>query len=184
MGIATEASFKKHIPGLIFKTGELSFQPTIDIDSAWAYRNKGLIRTIGGYLKDLRSFDIPEMKKRTRVLFKLEKDPFDTYGLMHEIHQSYSLRPVFFILFADYGLNDKNVPVNNDRFQTLIKSLADYSLVGIHPSSVSNKNPALLANEIGRLSSVVSRNNQQPPTFSYVVISRYIPKPDQPGYYR
>ena len=146
---------KNIFPGLIFKTGEFLFQPTIDIDSAWAYRNKGLIRTIGGYLKDLRSFDIPEMKKRTRVLFKLEKDPFDTYGLMHEIHQSYSLRPVFFILFADYGLNDKNVPVNNDRFQTLIKSLADYSLVGIHPSYASNKNPALLANEIGRLSSVV-----------------------------
>jgi hypothetical protein len=106
-------------------------------------------------MKDLKNFDVPEMKKRSRVLMHLEKDPFDTYGLMHEIHQSYHLRPVFFILFANYGLNDKNVPVNNDRFQTLIKSLADYARVGIHPSYASNRNPALLANEISRLSTVV-----------------------------
>jgi hypothetical protein len=142
-------------PWLKFNTGKFRFQPTIDIDSAWAYRNKGLIRTIGGYLKDLKNLDVAEMRKRSRVLIHLEKDPFDTYGLMHEIHQSYNLRPVFFILFADYGLNDKNVPVNNDRFQRLIKSLADYAKVGIHPSYASNRNPVLLANEIRRLSSVV-----------------------------
>ncbi|MHC1775862.1 MAG: polysaccharide deacetylase family protein [Lentimicrobium sp.] len=142
-------------PWLKFTTGKFRFQPTIDIDSAWAYRNKGLIRTIGGYLKDLKNLDVSEMKMRTRVLMHLDKDPFDTYGLMQKIHQSYNLRPVFFILFADYGLNDKNVPVNNDRFQTLIKSLADYAKVGIHPSYASNRNPALLVNEISRLSTVI-----------------------------
>jgi hypothetical protein len=142
-------------PWLQFSTGEFRFLPTIDIDSAWAYSNKGLIRTIGGYLKDLKSFDLGEMRKRTRVILKLEKDPFDTYGLMHEIHSSFNLQPVFFLLFADYGLNDKNIPVNNDRFQTLIKSLADYAKVGIHPSYASNRNPVLLSKEISRLSQVI-----------------------------
>jgi hypothetical protein len=142
-------------PWLQFSTGEFRFLPTIDIDSAWAYSNKGLIRTIGGYLKDLKSFDLGEMRKRTRVILKLEKDPFDTYVLMHEIHSSFNLQPVFFILFADYGLNDKNIPVNNDRFQTLVKSLADYAKVGIHPSYASNRNPDLLSKEISRLSQVL-----------------------------
>lgn len=142
-------------PELKFNTGEFRLIPTIDIDSAWAYSNKGLIRTIGGYLKDLKNLDINEIKKRTRVLLKLEKDPFDTYAIMHEIHKKYELQPRFFILFADYGLNDKNIPVNNDKFHTLIKSLADYAKVGIHPSYASNKNPALLAKEISRLSQVI-----------------------------
>ncbi|KAF0195065.1 MAG: hypothetical protein FD166_3122 [Bacteroidetes bacterium] len=150
---------KKHLldffPSLQFKQREFSFLPTIDIDSAWAYQNKGLIRTLGGYLKDLGKLDLPEMKKRTRVLLRMEKDPFDTYDRMLEIHSRYGLKPYFFVLFADYGLNDKNVPVNNSRFQTLVKSLADYGRVGIHPSYASNSNPELLSREIVRLSQVL-----------------------------
>ncbi len=142
-------------PDLKFRSAVFRFEPTIDIDAAWAYRNKGLIRTIGGYFKDLRKADFSEMKMRSKVLLGLERDPFDTFGLMHEIHQKYNLKPRFFILFADYGLNDKNIPVNNDRFQILIKSLADYAHVGIHPSYASNKVPALLAREIAGLGQVV-----------------------------
>lgn len=150
---------KKHLqelfPFLTFRKSEFSFLPTIDIDSAWAYQNKGLIRTMGGYLKDLGKSDLAEIKKRTRVLLRLEKDPFDTYDLMRDIHNRYKLKPYFFILFADYGLNDKNVPVNNSRFQTLVKSLADYARVGIHPSYASNSDPEVLSKEIFRLSQVL-----------------------------
>lgn len=144
-----------NFPDLRFRTAVFRFEPTIDIDAAWAYRNKGLIRTIGGYLKDLKNGDFSEMRMRSKVLAGLEKDPFDTFALMHEIHQEYKLKPRFFILFANYGLNDKNIPVNNDRFQTLIKSLADYAHVGIHPSYASNKSPALLAKEIAGLGQVL-----------------------------
>lgn len=142
-------------PGLKFRNRQFVFQPTIDIDSAWAYRNKGLIRTVGGYMKDVRNFDVAEIRRRTRVLLRLDKDPFDTFDLMLSIHNEYGLKPWFFVLFADYGLNDKNIPVNNDRFKTLVKSLADYARVGIHPSYASNKNPEILAREIFRLSQVL-----------------------------
>ncbi|MFH1120025.1 MAG: polysaccharide deacetylase family protein [Bacteroidota bacterium] len=150
---------KKHLlelfPSLVFRSNKFSFLPTIDIDAAWSYKNKGLIRTLGGYLKDIGKLDLAEMKKRTRVLLRTEKDPFDTYQLMLEIHSRYHLKPYFFILFSDYGLNDKNVPVNNAGFQTLVKSLADYAKVGIHPSYASNTNPVLLSKEIARLSQVL-----------------------------
>ncbi|PKO98232.1 MAG: hypothetical protein CVU14_08430 [Bacteroidetes bacterium HGW-Bacteroidetes-9] len=142
-------------PGLKFKTNEFNFVPTIDIDSAWAYQHKGLIRTIGGFMKDISDFDFSEFRKRTRVLLRMEKDPFDTYDLILDLHRRFNLKPYFFILFAEYGLNDKNVPVNNASFQTLVKSLADYARVGIHPSYASNSNPALLSREIFRLSQVL-----------------------------
>lgn len=146
---------KKQFPALKIRKEKYTFIPTIDIDAAWAYLNKGLIRTLGGYMKDLVKLDYDEFKIRTRVLLKLQKDPFDTYDLMHALHEKYGLRPWFFILFAEYGLNDKNIPVNNNKFQTLVKSLADYAKVGIHPSYASNSNPQLLSFEINRLSDVL-----------------------------
>lgn len=134
-----------------------SFTPTIDIDAAWAYRQKGLFRTTGGYLNSLSKLDIKEMVERTKVMAGLQADPFDTYAFQHQIHQKYKLNPVYFILFADYGLNDKNIPVKSRKFHTLIKSLADYNKVGIHPSFNSNFNPRKLKLEKERLTKVLNR---------------------------
>lgn len=146
---------KQRFPLLEIRQEKYQFIPTIDIDSAWAFRHKGLIRTLGGYMKDLSNFNLAEFKLRTRVLLNLQKDPFDTYDLMHALHSMYQLKPWFFILFADYGLNDKNIPVNNDHFQTLVKSLADYAKVGIHPSYASNKDTEQLSIETSRLSRIL-----------------------------
>ena len=87
----------------------------------------------------------------------LQKDPFDTYDLQFELQKKYKLKPIYFILFAEYGFNDKNIPVENRVFQTLIKSLADYAEVGIHPSFNSNFSAKKLKDEIARLSKVLNR---------------------------
>ena len=145
----------KSFPDLILKPEKYQFIPTIDVDAAWAYRNKGLIRTLGGYMKDISRFDVNEFKVRTRVMLKMQKDPFDTFDLLLSLHQQYNLKPWYFILFAGYGPFDKNIPVSNSSFQTLVKSLADYARVGIHPSYASHTNPSLLSVEIDRLSKVL-----------------------------
>jgi len=146
---------REQFPALPMSQGEYSFMPTIDVDAAWSIRSKGLVRTIGGYMKDLINLDFTELKSRTQVLLRLKKDPFDTFDLLQSLHEKCRLKPRFFILFADYGLNDKNIPVNNYSFQSLVKSLADYAKVGIHPSYASNDNPAMLPLEIDRLSKVL-----------------------------
>ncbi|MCD4697607.1 MAG: polysaccharide deacetylase family protein [Bacteroidales bacterium] len=148
---------KKKFPGFATKGTNYQFIPTIDIDAAWAYKQKGLFRTLGGYANALFKFDFDEIKLRTRVLAGLEPDPFDTYDFLLEVHKKYKLNPVFFILYAEYGLNDKNTPIRNQKFQTLIKTLADYARVGIHPSFNSNLISKKLKQEIERLSKVVNR---------------------------
>ena len=134
-----------------------AFTPTIDIDAAWAYKQKGLFRTAGGFLNALLRLDLAEIAERTRVLTGMQPDPFDTYGFQHKIHRKYKVSPVYFILFGEYGLNDKNIPVKNRQFHTLIKSLADYNKVGIHPSFNSNFYPRKLKTEVERLSKVLNR---------------------------
>lgn len=133
------------------------FIPTYDIDAAWAYLHKGLIRTTGAYLKDLFKADFNELKQRTAVLRGRATDPFDTFSLQLSLQQQYKLRPVYFILFAAYGHNDKNISVRNKHFQHLIKYLGDYADIGIHPSYASFEDKRLLRKEITRLSSVLNR---------------------------
>jgi hypothetical protein len=144
-------------PGMKLNNRSFRFIPTYDIDAAYAIKHKGVTRALGGFLKALQKGDISEMKQRIRVLSGLQRDPFDTFSLQFEWQRKYNLNPVYFILFADYGLNDKNIPVNNRYFQALIKAIADYAEVGIHPSYGSNSKPDKLSEEITKLSKVLKR---------------------------
>jgi len=144
-------------PGIKFGARTFRFLPTYDIDAAYSFRHKGFTRSMGGFLKAAQQGNFAEIKQRARVFFGTERDPFDTFSLQFEWQKKYNLDPVYFILFADYGLNDKNIPVNNRYFHALIKSIGDYAEVGIHPSYGSNSQPSKLGEEIARLSKVLRR---------------------------
>ena len=110
-----------------------------------------------GYIKSIIALDFKEISERTKVLSGLNKDPFDTFDLQFSLQQKYNLKPIYFILFAQYAQHDKNIYVFNNEFKSLIKSIADYAEVGIHPSYASNNNPKKLFNEILLLSNVLNR---------------------------
>lgn len=148
---------KQHFPYLSFPQRKYRFISTIDIDNAWAYLQKGFMRTAGAYARSLVNFDFSEIYERTRVLTGLEKDPYDTYEFQFEIQRRYKFRSIYFFLLGEYGENDKNVPVNSRKLRSLIKSIADYSEVGIHPSYGSNKNPGRLKKELIELSTILKR---------------------------
>lgn len=148
---------KQNFPSFSFTGKKYQFQPTIDIDAAWAYKEKGVFRTMGAYLDELSRFDFAEIAKRTKVLLGTEKDPFDTYDFQLQMQKKYDIQHIYFILFAEYGLNDKNTPIQSMAFHKLIKSLADYAEVGIHPSYNSNQYSKKLKLEINRLSKVLNR---------------------------
>ena len=128
---------------------------TIDIDNAFAYKGKGIMRTGGALLRSLFAGKFPEILQRLRVIAGMENDPYDSFLLQERIEEKYKLDVIFFFLLADYGPNDKNVSVHNNNFRKLIKSLADKHIVGIHPSYGSNFRKEKLAVEIERLSSLL-----------------------------
>jgi hypothetical protein len=148
---------QKKYPTFVFAEKKYEFISTIDIDNAYAYREKGFTRSIGGYLKSFSTFDIEEIIERTRVLLGLQKDPYDTYAFQLEIIKKYKLKSIYFFLLGDYGVNDKNLPIESKKFQSLIKMLGDYARVGIHPSYGSNKSKEQLKKEVERLSHVLHR---------------------------
>ena len=148
---------KNKFPQITFPKKTYKYISTIDIDNAFAYKYKGLIRNIGGFFKSFRDLEFGEVAERAKVLLRLKKDPFDTYDLQMEIQKKYNIKPIYFFLFADYGVNDKNIHVENSKYHALIKSIGDYSEVGIHPSWGSNFSTEKLRTEIRRLSNVLNR---------------------------
>lgn len=148
----------KAFPQTAFIPRTYSYIPTIDIDNAYAYKEKGFIRTMGGFLKKLLRFNFIQIKDQILVLLGRKTDPYDTYNYQRNIQKKYKLHPIYFILLADYGLNDKNISYEKRNFQSLIKNIADYAQVGIHPSFGSSQKPEKLHTEILRLEHIVKRD--------------------------
>ncbi len=144
-------------PKFAFPERKFRFTPTYDIDAAFAYAQKGLVRSIGSYYLDLKQLDFKSIIQRSRVLLGREKDPFDTFDLQLSYQKRYKLHPIYFFLFGHYGQFDKNINTRNRSFRFLIKKIGDYAKIGIHPSYLSNEDTDVLAYEISNLERVVNK---------------------------
>jgi hypothetical protein len=142
-------------PSLIFRERSYNFLSSIDVDNAYQYKYKGMVRTFAGFISDKSLFKIGQ---RFSIVFRNKKDPFDCYDFLIEAHKQRELKAIFFFLLGDYGDNDKNHSATNLHFQTMIKHIADYAMVGIHPSFGSNNNLHRLKVETGRLSNITHKN--------------------------
>lgn len=149
---------KQNFPEIQFKERKYSYLSSIDIDNAFAFKQKGVMRTIGGYARAIVNFFWIDISERTRVLFGKQRDPYDTYDFILDLQNKHQIELLFFFLLGDYGTNDKNLPSNNKVFQSLIKKMYDYADVGIHPSFGSNYKQGQLKREISRLSSIIHKD--------------------------
>jgi len=146
---------KKAYPALRFRERKFRFVPTIDIDHAYAFQQRSFIRTIGGYARSLMDGDLAKVVHRSNVLLGIEKDPYDQYDYIIEIHKRYGLQPMYFVLFADYGKDDNNVTLSRLAFRQLIQRLNKVGNIGIHPSLTSGKYPLVFDAEIKGLTEVL-----------------------------
>lgn len=136
---------------------QFKFVNTIDVDNAYCYLEKGVVRSIGASIRSILNFDFDDVAKRVKVLLGKEKDPYDTFEYLLKLQKKHQFESIYFFLLADYGHNDKNIAVTSKRFQALVKSMSDYVKVGIHPSWASNTHSNKLTKEIKRLEGMVNR---------------------------
>jgi hypothetical protein len=144
-------------PNLQFKTNTYKFISTIDVDNAYAYLEKGIVRTIGAFAKSILNQNLFQIIERSRVLLGSLKDPYDTYEYQLNIQKKYKFEAIYFFLLGDYGFNDTNVSASNKKLISLIKNLSDYFPIGIHPSFASNEKTEMLSVEINRLSKITHK---------------------------
>ncbi len=155
--------FKKELqhkyPSLITHSSTFTFLPTYDIDIAWAYKNKGYLRTAGGFIRSVFKGDWQQCKERLATLTGRQADPFDTYQWLDQLHDRYRLKPQYFFLIAERTSRyDKNVSPAQEALQQLIKVHNARYPVGIHPSWRSGDVKHLLKKEIDTLQRLTGKN--------------------------
>lgn len=136
-----------------FERTTFNFLPTYDIDIAYSYKHKGLVRNTGGFFKS------PSLE-RIKVLTGSEKDPFDCYDWLHNLHKQYHLKPIYFFLVAETNAEfDKNILPHTDAMWKLVKNHTALYKIGIHPSWQSNAKASVLKSEMEWLAEMSGINH-------------------------
>lgn len=105
--------------------------PTIDVDSAYAFRSKGWFRTAGAALKDVIASR--PVWLRLRVAISGQADPYDTYEDIESLHAAFSLKTRYFFLLAARSQHDRGLPWRSRGLKKLIQHLSRTAEIGIHP---------------------------------------------------
>ena len=146
-------------PDYAWSSRHYRFIQTVDIDSAWCYKHKGIFRTVAGTVRDLVvRRDAGEVKRRMRVLVGREEDPFDTFDYIIGKHRAIpGAKLIFFALIADYDQYDKPSSYQDNHTRELLQHLDDYASMGIHPGYHSADQPHNVDLETRRLEDILHR---------------------------
>ncbi|MBX3256682.1 MAG: polysaccharide deacetylase family protein [Chitinophagaceae bacterium] len=153
-----QQSLQRKFPSLVFPAKKFCFIPTYDIDIAYSYLHKGIIRNAGGLMRSLLRGRLAEVKERIDVLTKRKDDPFDVYEWLYALHLKYQLQPYYFFLVTkSTGGYDKNIDPLQAEMQELIRYHASGYQVGVHPSWQSGDDETLLDAEIETMESITGQ---------------------------
>jgi len=127
---------------------------TFDIDSAWAYKNKGFKRTLASDIKDLlKGKGIGEKIKIRRGQLP---DPFDTFEQIENLAQTHQV--ICFFLLGNWGKYDKNTLWYHPKLKELIQSISTKMAIGIHPSYQSYLDRNKVKSELQRLKDISTQS--------------------------
>jgi hypothetical protein len=129
---------------------------SIDVDSAFAFRYKGVSRTLGGAAKDLLRMKPGRAVNRLKCVLANEHDPFDTFEYILDTCLAQHIELRCFFLLADRSRFDINVDYRNTQLRERIEDMRDGgAIVGIHPGYESHNDIRIVRAEIARLDGIL-----------------------------
>lgn len=136
---------------MTFKRNEFEAIVTIDSDEAFAFHGKGILKSLEGFVNDLRTVAGEKYKNRNK-----EKDPYDTYDYIIEKLDSSGSESRFFFPVGDHSGFDRNPSWKNEKYRFLIDRIAGKFATGLH-SSYYCPEKKLLRTEVERLRTILNR---------------------------
>ena len=131
--------------------------PTIDVDQAFAFYNKGW-RNFAGMISDLLNGRYATMRKRWKSTFNKVADPFNRFADLDLWHYDAKVSAIYFFLMAARRSKlDKNHSPNDKDYQDIMQVARKTCMIGLHPSYRSFKNPELISAEKQALESIINR---------------------------
>jgi hypothetical protein len=151
-------ALKVKYPTFNLQLSTFNFQPTYDIDEAFAFKNKELLKTMAGLVKSVASRQWSVVNERWKVMRGKSGDPYTAYEWMDKLHEKNNLKPLYFFHVAtEKGKYDKNISPSHPAMQELIKQHAEKYTIGIHPSWKSGDYENLLDKEIKTLKNICGK---------------------------
>lgn len=144
-------------PDFHFPVQSYNVIPIIDVPMAYLFKNKGIIRTIGGILNDLYKFNFKQLVIRILVMLQLKKDNYDTFDTLIELQKQSETSFLFLFLIGKFSTYDKNISINKSEFRSLIKSVGDYSKIGLKFSFAAIDHLELMKEEKDKFNLVTNR---------------------------
>ncbi|MBN1185944.1 MAG: polysaccharide deacetylase family protein [Bacteroidales bacterium] len=135
-------------PELQIKQRVFNHISTIDVDFAWAFKNRPFYRTLGAFCRDLIKADFVSFFDRIKVLTGKMDDPYFTFDFIRDVHQNAETKPTIFIQIGKRGKYDKNISIKNKKLRRFLQDLSSWADIGVHPSYASHDDMKTLKREI------------------------------------
>jgi hypothetical protein len=148
---------KERFPEFQFSKREYQVWPVIDVPMAYYFRQKGLLRTLGGTLNDIARLKLRQLYERYSVLMGFKRDPYDTFKWVITKQKQYNFKFTVLFLIGNYSTYDKNINTNKKAFVSLIKSVADYCNVGLKASYFALDDISILKQEKIKMEGIINR---------------------------
>lgn len=140
-----------------FPSKKYRIKPIIDVPCAYNYKQKGIMRTFGGVVKDVFRLRFKNLYYRFAVLLGFNDDPYDTFTYLINRQKLSKFKFLFFFQIGGYSTYDKNISPNKKAFVSLIKHVADYSRVGLKTSFFAIDNAAILKKEKIKIEQIINK---------------------------
>jgi hypothetical protein len=153
-----KTSLNSIFPQICFENRSYNTKIIIDVPSVYFYKNKGFFRTIGGVFTDIFKLKLKSVYTRFLVIFRLQKDPYDTFKWIINKQKKASNKFLFFFLVGKFSTYDKNISLVKQSFVDIIKLVSDYSRVGLKLSFFALNNIDILKKEKMDIESITNRD--------------------------
>ena len=149
-------AFLKKFQNLTFKRNEYKAMVTMDTDQPFAYLGKGLLRSLGGLINDIKNNN-GNAADRYRIVTSGGKDPYQVFDYITENIEKNKSDAKFFFPVGDYSKYDKNPSWKNDEYRKLILDLAGKYQTGLHPAFYASGNLIMIKAEALRLRTILGK---------------------------
>ena len=144
-------------PETIFKKRIFKFISTIDVDYPYLYLKKGIIRSVGGVIKDLLQGKFLNIKTRINVTFLKKPDPYmEAILWIDQVHKSMEKSYYLFVLMKDRGKYGRKTFYPLNEYYKHLKQ-TDLAIIGLHPSYNSYHNLKQLIKEKKKLEKALKK---------------------------
>lgn len=149
---------KEKYPDVQFPNRTFNVSVHVAVHEAFAYRYKGMLRQIVGFLNQIILGDFHRAWQRIETQLRLKKDPYNIYDELVAYAKQEQITMKMFFQLSDFSKLNRNINHHKTHYQRLIKSMADYFPTGLLPGAHAIKDNLIFKKEKQRWKEIAKQD--------------------------